>query len=117
MGNLKTYNDFKQEMLNENIQLESNEQYQKIYQLVKESLESKDFNKIDAFLNNIKHEPEKNVNEGLLGAAVGATTAAAIGPAIMKAVCKALGISEGSALYNLLTSKLVLASISWTLFK
>ena len=112
---LKTYKDFKNELIKNNIPVEDQEKIQALSEIIFESLRNGEIDKIDKLLHDSKKETQ--INEGLLGAAVGAASAAAIGPAIMKAVCKALGISEGSALYNLLTSKLVLASISWTLFK
>lgn len=50
---------------------------------------------------------DEGIGKAILGAAAGVT----VGPAIMKAVCKVLGISEGGALGNLMTSRLVLTAL------
>ena len=47
-----------------------------------------------------------DIDEGLLGGAIGALAGISFGPAIGKAICNALGIDKG-VLYDLLTSKLV----------
>ena len=47
------------------------------------------------------------IDEGILGAIGGAT----FGPAVMRAVCDALGINQKGALGNLMTSRLVLTAI------
>lgn len=47
------------------------------------------------------------IDEGLLGALGGIT----VGPAVMRAVCDALGINQKGALGNLMTSRLVLTAI------
>ena len=54
---------------------------------------------------------EDVLDEGIFGALVGGIAGATVGPAIMKAVCKVLGISETGTLGNLLTSRVVLAAI------
>lgn len=54
------------------------------------------------------------IEEGLLGAVVGGVTGATIGPKIMKALCKALGVSETGPFGSLLTSRLILGSIGAT---
>lgn len=51
------------------------------------------------------------IEEGILGALVGAAAGATVGPAIMKSVCKVLGITETGTLGSLLTSRVVLAAI------
>lgn len=51
------------------------------------------------------------LDEGIFGAIVGGIAGATAGPAIMKAVCKVLGISETGTLGSLLTSHIVLAAI------
>lgn len=51
------------------------------------------------------------IDEGLFSAIALGTLGATAGPAIMKAVCKILGISENGTLGNLLTSRVVLAAI------
>ena len=50
------------------------------------------------------------LDEGILGSILGGTAGAIAGPAMMKAICKALGLEKG-ALYDLLTSRLVLAAV------
>lgn len=50
---------------------------------------------------------DEGIGKAILGAAAGVT----IGPSIMKAVCKVLGISESGALGNLMTSRLVLTAL------
>ena len=57
-------------------------------------------------------QEKKPIDEGLFGALVGGVSAAAFGPAIMKSICKALGINESSPLYNLLTSRLILTAVA-----
>lgn len=47
------------------------------------------------------------IDEGLIGMLGGVT----VGPALMRAVCSALGINEKGALGNLMTSRLVLTAI------
>ena len=59
----------------------------------------------EAKKNNIPLD--EGIGKAILGAAAGVT----VGPAIMKAVCKVLGISEGGALGNLMTSRLVLTAL------
>lgn len=51
------------------------------------------------------------MDEGLFSAIALGALGATAGPAIMKAVCKCLGINENGCLGNLLTSRVVLAAI------
>ena len=51
------------------------------------------------------------MDEGLFTALLGGVAGATIGPAIMRAICKILGISETGTLGKLLTSSLVLGSL------
>lgn len=51
------------------------------------------------------------IDEGIGKALLGGIAGATIGPAIMKGVCHALGISESGALGNLMTSRLVLTAL------
>lgn len=51
------------------------------------------------------------VEEGLVGAIIGGVTGAALGPKVMKAICKALGINESGPLGNLMTSRLILTAV------
>jgi hypothetical protein len=50
---------------------------------------------------------DEGIGKALLGAAAGAT----VGPMVMKAVCKVLGITENGALGNLMTSRLILTAL------
>ena len=54
------------------------------------------------------------VEEGLIGAIVGGVAGAAVGPKIMKAICKALGVNESGPLGSLLTSRLILTAVGTT---
>lgn len=47
---------------------------------------------------------KKEIDEGMLSSIIGGLTGVTIGPAIGRAICKALGIQSGM-LYNLLTSR------------
>lgn len=51
------------------------------------------------------------MDEGLFTALLGGVAGATIGPAIMRAICKILGISETGTLGKLMTSSLVLAAL------
>lgn len=50
---------------------------------------------------------DEGIGKALLGAAAGVT----VGPMVMKAVCKVLGITENGALGNLMTSRLILTAL------
>ena len=50
-------------------------------------------------------------DEGIFSSLVGMAAGATIGPSIMKAVCKVLGIDERGTLGSLLTSRVVLAAM------
>jgi hypothetical protein len=56
----------------------------------------------------------EEIDEGFLGGLAAAGASALIGPSIMRALCRALGISEEGPLGKLLTSKLVLAAVGYT---
>lgn len=51
------------------------------------------------------------LDEGLFGSIFGGLVGATAGPAIMKAVCKVLGIDENGSMGSLLTSRLVLTGL------
>lgn len=51
------------------------------------------------------------MDEGLFTALLGGVAGATIGPAIMKAICKILGISEQGLLGRTLTSSVVLGAL------
>lgn len=55
------------------------------------------------------------LDEGILGGILGGVVGATAGPAIMKAVCSALGISENGTLGRLLTSRVVIAAVGASL--
>ena len=54
------------------------------------------------------------IEEGLLGAVIGGITGATIGPKVMKAICKALGVDEKGPFGSLLTSRLILTAVGTT---
>lgn len=51
------------------------------------------------------------IDEGLGKAILGGLAGATVGPAIMKAVCRVLGINETGPMGNLMTSRLVLTAM------
>ena len=51
------------------------------------------------------------MDEGLFTALLGGAAGATIGPAIMKAICKILGIDVNGTLGKLLTSSLVMGAL------
>ena len=68
----------------------------------------------DQLIERLQEAKENNepIDEGLFKAITGVVAGATIGPSIMKGVCKVLGISENGTLGNLMTSRLVLASLA-----
>lgn len=68
----------------------------------------------DKLIERLQEAKENNepIDEGLFKAITGVVAGATLGPSIMKAVCKVLGISENGSLGNLMTSRLVLASLA-----
>ena len=67
----------------------------------------------DNIIAQLQEAKENNVpiEEGLVGAIIGGVAGAAIGPKVMKAICKALGINETGPLGNLMTSRLILTAV------
>lgn len=67
----------------------------------------------DDIIKALNEAKENNIplDEGIGKAILGATAGVTVGPAIMKSVCKVLGISETGALGNLMTSRLVLTAL------
>ena len=59
----------------------------------------------------------EDIDEGFFSGILGSGASALIGPAVMRAVCKVLGIQEDGVLYKLMTSKLVLGAMGYTLAK
>lgn len=72
--------------------------------------EQKAYDDIIAVLLEAK-ENNTPIEEGLGKALLGGLAGVTVGPAIMKAVCKVLGINEGGALGNLMTSRLILTAM------
>lgn len=60
---------------------------------------------------------EDNLDEGLFTALIGGTAGALIGPAVARALCRVLGVSESGTLGKLLTSPLVTGAIGAELAK
>ncbi len=82
----------------------------KLEKVVTINEEQQAYNDIINALNEAKENNiplDEGIGKAILGAAAGVT----IGPAIMKSVCKVLGISETGALGNLMTSRLVLTAL------
>lgn len=73
----------------------------------------------ERFYNMLVEKLQKGeeITEGIFSGILGGGASVLVGPSIMKAITKALGVAEGSPLYNLLTSKLILAAIGYTLAK
>ena len=67
----------------------------------------------DDIIKALNEAKENNIplDEGIGKAILGAAAGVTVGPAIMKAVCRVLGISESGALGNLMTSRLVLTTL------
>lgn len=68
----------------------------------------------DEMIQTLIESKENNVpiDEGVLKAILGGVAGATVGPSIMKAVCKVLGISETGSLGNLMTSRLILTALA-----
>ena len=64
-----------------------------------------------------KLEKGEPIDEGVFGAIVGGAAGLLIGPAIGKAICRALGIDQEGSLGKLLTSRLVTTAIGIALGK
>ncbi|MFA5153525.1 MAG: hypothetical protein WC554_13255 [Clostridia bacterium] len=64
-----------------------------------------------------KLKNNEEIDEGFLSGLLVGAGSALVGPAIMRSICKVLGIQENGVLFKLLTSKLVLASIGYTVAK
>lgn len=68
----------------------------------------------DEMIKVLQESKENNIpiDEGVVKALLGGVAGATVGPSIMKAVCKVLGISESGALGNLMTSRLILTALA-----
>lgn len=76
----------------------------------KQITEELSYDKIIQKLQEAK-ENDVPIEEGIFGAIVGGVAGAAMGPKIMKAICKALGVDEKGPFGSLLTSRLILTSV------
>lgn len=67
----------------------------------------------DEIIQKLNEAKENNipVNEGILGAIAGGMVGATVGPKLMQAICKALGVDIKGLFGSLLTSKLVMGSV------
>lgn len=68
------------------------------------------YDNVIAYLQEAKTK-QTPIDEGLFSAVFGGIAGAAIGPAIMKTICKVLGVNEKGPFGTLLTSKLVLSAL------
>lgn len=73
-----------------------------LYQYLVDSAERAEF---------VNESIDSQIDEGLLTGLIGGAAGALIGPTVMRAVCRILGINEGGTLGKLLTSPLVTGSI------
>lgn len=68
------------------------------------------YDQIINMLQEAKQE-QRPIDEGLFSAILGGTAGLTFGPAVMKAVCKALGVDAKGTFGSLLTSRLVLTAV------
>ena len=68
----------------------------------------------DELIQKLQEAKENNtpINEGIFGALMGGLTGATVGPTIMNAVCKALGIDPKGSMGNLFTSRLICTAVA-----
>lgn len=80
----------------------------------KNTLITEDQKVYDEMIQTLIESKENNVpiDEGVFKAILGGVAGATVGPSIMKAVCKVLGISETGSLGNLMTSRLILTALA-----
>lgn len=67
----------------------------------------------DEMIQKLQEAKENNVpiDEGILGAVAGGILGTTVGPKLMQAVCKALGVDVKGSFGSLLTSKLVMGAV------
>lgn len=67
----------------------------------------------DEIIQKLNEAKENNipVDEGILGAVTGGLLGTTVGPKLMQAVCKALGVDVKGSFGSLLTSKLVMGAV------
>ena len=71
----------------------------------------------DTIIQKLQEAKESNLplDEGILGAIAGGIVGATMGPAVMKAVCKILGVDEKGQFGSLLTSRMMTTALGATL--
>jgi len=106
MNNLLTYNDLKFKKTSKIFEAEEIKDFSS--QQINEAEEA--YSKILEKIQN-----GEDLEEGFLSGLVSAGVGGLVGPAIGRAICKALGIIEDGNLGKLLTSRLVTASIGYAL--
>lgn len=67
----------------------------------------------DEIIQKLNEAKENNIpiDEGILGAVTGGLLGTTVGPKLMQAVCKALGVDVKGSFGSLLTSKLVMGAV------
>ena len=67
----------------------------------------------DDIIQKLQEAKENNIpiDEGVIGAITGGILGATIGPKLMLAICKALGVDPKGSFGSLLTSKLVMGAV------
>lgn len=67
----------------------------------------------DTIIQKLQEAKENNlpIEEGILGALTGGLIGAALGPRVMKALCKILGVDERGTFGNLLTSRMITTAL------
>lgn len=67
----------------------------------------------DNVIQKLQEAKENNIpiDEGIIGAIAGGMLGATVGPKLMQAICKALGVDVKGTFGSLLTSKLVMGSV------
>ena len=67
----------------------------------------------DDIIQKLQEAKENNIpiDEGVIGAITGGILGATVGPKLMQAICKALGVDPKGSFGSLLTSKLVMGAV------
>lgn len=78
-----------------------------------QQIEETRINGYDEVIQKLNEAKESGMplDEGIMGAVIGGLTGMTIAPAIMKALCKVLGIDPKGQFGNLLTSRLILTAL------